>query len=35
LRSPQNAQRLYKAIEQLKDGKYQKRELIEKDEPAE
>ncbi len=28
LRSPKNAQRLYKALEQLKEGKYQKRELI-------
>ena len=32
LRSPKNAQRLYKALEQLKSGKYQKRELIEEDE---
>ena len=28
LRSPKNAQRLYKALEQLKSGQYQKRELI-------
>jgi antitoxin YefM len=32
LKSPQNAQRLYKAIQELKEGKYQKRELIEEDE---
>lgn len=32
LRSPKNAQRLYKALEELKRGKYQKRELIEEDE---
>ena len=31
LRSPKNAQRLYKAIEKLKEGKYQKRELIEEE----
>ncbi len=35
LRSPKNAQRLYKALEQLKQGKYQKRELIEEEEIAE
>ncbi len=29
LKSPANAQRLYKALEQLKEGKYQKRDLIE------
>jgi antitoxin YefM len=29
LHSPKNAQRLYRALEQLKDGKYQQRELIE------
>ena len=34
LRSPKNAQRLYKALEELKDGKYQKRELIEEEEIA-
>ena len=28
LQSPKNAQRLYQALEQLKKGKYQKRELI-------
>lgn len=28
LKSPKNAQRLYKALEQLKENKYQKRELI-------
>jgi antitoxin YefM len=32
LRSPKNAQRLYKALEQLKGDKYQQRELIEEDE---
>jgi antitoxin YefM len=32
LRSPKNAQRLYQAIEQLKEGKYQQHELIEEDE---
>lgn len=35
LKSPQNAQRLYKAIQELKEGKYQKRELIEEDGAAE
>ena len=35
LRSPKNAQRLYKALDQLKEGKYQKRELIEEDQAAE
>jgi antitoxin YefM len=34
LRSPKNFQRLYKAIEELKEGKYQKRELISEDETA-
>ncbi|MDJ0691824.1 MAG: type II toxin-antitoxin system prevent-host-death family antitoxin [Xenococcaceae cyanobacterium MO_188.B32] len=29
LKSPANAQRLYKALEQLKEGKYQQRDLIE------
>jgi antitoxin YefM len=29
LKSPVNAQRLYKALEQLKEGKYQKHELLE------
>ncbi|MEM8779742.1 MAG: type II toxin-antitoxin system prevent-host-death family antitoxin [Cyanobacteria bacterium P01_G01_bin.49] len=28
LKSPKNAQRLYKALEQLREKKYQKRELI-------
>ena len=32
LRSPKNAQRLYKALEQLKKGNYQQRKLIEEDE---
>ncbi len=31
LRSPKNAQCLYKAIEKLKEGEYQKRELIEEE----
>ena len=31
LKSPKNAQRLYKAIEKLKEGEYQKRELIEEE----
>ncbi|WP_036485039.1 type II toxin-antitoxin system Phd/YefM family antitoxin [Myxosarcina sp. GI1] len=31
LRSPKNAQRLYKGLEQLKEGKYQQRELIDED----
>lgn len=31
LRSPKNAQRLYKALEQLELGKYQQRELIEEE----
>jgi len=31
LRSPKNAQRLYKALKQLQDGLYTKRELIEED----
>ncbi len=31
LRSPKNVQRLYNALEQLKEGQYQKRELIEED----
>ncbi len=35
LRSPKNAQRLYKALEQLKQGKYQERELIEEEEISE
>ncbi len=35
LRSPKNAQRLYKALDELKEGKYQKRELIEEDKAAE
>ena len=35
LRSPKNAQRLYKALEELKQGKYQKRELIEEEEITE
>ena len=29
LKSPANAQRLYKALEKLKEGKYQQRDLIE------
>ena len=29
LRSPKNAQRLYKALEQFKQGKYQQHDLIE------
>ena len=29
LRSPANARRLYKALEKLKEGDYQKRDLIE------
>lgn len=29
LKSPANAQRLYKALEKLKEGNYQKRDLIE------
>ncbi len=29
LKSPANAQRLYKALEQLKEGKYQHHDLIE------
>ena len=29
LRSPANAQRLYKALKKLKEGDYQKRDLIE------
>ncbi len=32
LKSPKNAQRLYKALEELKEGKYQKRELIQEEE---
>jgi antitoxin YefM len=32
LRSPKNAQRLYKALEQLKEGKYQQRALMEEHE---
>ncbi len=35
LRSPKNAQRLYKALEELKEGKYQRRDLIEDDTSAE
>ncbi len=35
LRSPKNAQRLYKALEQLKEGQYQQHNLIEEDEIAE
>ena len=35
LRSPNNAQRLYKALEELKEGKYQQRDLIEDDTSAE
>lgn len=31
LRSPTNAQRLYKALEELKAGKYQKYQLLEED----
>ena len=31
LKSPQNARRLYKALEQLKQGNYQQRKLIEED----
>ena len=31
LKSPKNAQRLYKALEQLKEDKYQQRELIEEE----
>jgi antitoxin YefM len=34
LRSPKNAQRLYQALEQLKEGQYQQRNLIEEDEIA-
>ncbi|MDJ0717864.1 MAG: type II toxin-antitoxin system prevent-host-death family antitoxin [Prochloraceae cyanobacterium] len=34
LKSPKNAQRLYKALEELKEGKYQKRELIQEEEIA-
>ncbi len=35
LRSPKNAQRLYKTLEELKEGKYQRRDLIEDDTSAE
>ncbi|HEY9701847.1 MAG TPA: type II toxin-antitoxin system prevent-host-death family antitoxin [Allocoleopsis sp.] len=31
LRSPKNAQRLYKALEELKQGKYQQHDLIEEE----
>jgi antitoxin YefM len=31
LKSPKNAQRLYQAVEELKAGKHQKRNLIEED----
>jgi antitoxin YefM len=34
LRSPKNAQRLYKALEQLQEGKYQQRKLIEEDQDS-
>ena len=32
LRSPKNAQRLYKALDELKEGKYQQHDLIEDEE---
>ena len=32
LRSPKNAQRLYKALDELKQGKYQSHDLIEDEE---
>lgn len=32
LRSPKNAQRLYEALDELKQGKYQQRDLIEEEE---
>ena len=32
LRSPKNAQRLYKALDELKQGKYEQHELVEEEE---